>query len=940
MRYFLLPGLLLGLATAGRGQAPTPAPTPAHLLPGSVRGTLADSATGRPVRVASVSLTLARDSSYVSFGISDGDGRFALRHVAAGRYLVQVSALGFRPRLVPVTVSAASPAPDLGRLRLGPLAHRLGEVVVTQSAAPVEVRGDTLDFNARAFKTRPNAAVEALLKKLPGVEVARDGSIRAQGQAVSRVLVDGKPFFGDDPKLATRNLPADLIDRVQLYDQQSDQAAFSGIDDGSRQRTINLVTKRDKRKGWFGTNGAGPGTDGRYYAQLGLNRFNNGRQLSALAQANNVNEPDFDDSGGPAQPDNGPGAGATGAGGPAIRRAGAGPASAPSASPQPTAITESGSVGLNYRDAWGKRAEVATSYLGTRATVGTDQQLRRANVAGLPLPGGETGPPLLTIQALRERSTTSSHRLNLRLDYGLDSLTSLRLTPYATWQRTDAARFNQQQSGSGERLHNQGQNQLDATTVAPVGGGNALLMRKFARPGRTLSANLNSTLSDPTGTAFNQAANLFFDAAGQPTTQTLKQRTTQATPGRRHTLTLAYTEPLSLRTKLETHYALTDDRAAGRRLTTDFDEATGQYTRPNPGLSNEFSGRYRAQRAGFTLQKKRLRYTVGLGLDGQLARQLVRNISADTLVQRDFGRLLPNALFSYTSRANRTLRLSYRTRLSPPSAAQLQPVRDNSNPLSIEAGTPNLRPEYGHALVASYAQFNPTTNRSVFALLNGSLVNDRIVAATAFSPRGVQTTRPLNADGYASLTGFLSLGQRFATRQLNLNLTTTGSFTRSPSFVNGQPNLGRTWSLGQAASLHSSFTEQLEFNVALAATYQAAAYSLTSAQNTRYFAQTLTADVFYQLPAHFLITSDVWASTSAGRAAGYNPRLVRWNLALARQFFANQQGELKLEVHDLLNQNRSLVRNATETYVEDVRSRVLQRYFLLSFTYHLRQFGR
>ncbi len=926
MRYFLLPGLLLGLATAGRAQVAT------H--PGTVRGALADSTTGKPLREASVSLTLARDSSYVSFGITDGDGRFALRNVAEGRYLVQVSALGFRPRRLPVAVSAANPAPDLGLLRLGPLAQKLGEVVVTQSLAPVEVRGDTLDFNARAFKTQPNAAVEALLKKLPGVEVARDGSIRAQGQAVSRVLVDGKPFFGDDPRLATRNLPADLIDRVQLFDQQNDQAAFSGIDDGNRQRTINLVTKRDKRKGWFGTNGAGPGTDGRYSAQLGLNRFNNGRQISALAQANNVNEPGFGDNGGPARPGNGAGTGGT------TLRLGGGAGGSPANSPQPDNITESGSVGLNYRDAWGKRTEVATSYLATRATVLTDQQIRRANVAGLPLPDGTTGPPLLTTQALRERSTTSSHRLNFRLDYGLDSLTSLRLTPYATWQRTELGRSNQQQAASGARRLNQGQNQFDAGSTTPAAGGNALLMRRFARPGRTLSANLSSALTNPTSAAFNQATNLFFDATGLPITQTLNQRIEQATPVRNHTLTLAYAEPLSLRTKLEAHYALTDNRNDGRRFTTDFDEATSRYSRPNPGLSNEFTSQYLAQRAGLTLQKKRLRYTVGLGLDGQLATQRVRNLSADTLVERRFGRLLPNALFSYTGRSNRTLRLNYRAQLSPASATQLQPVRNNSNPLSIEAGNPGLRPEYVQALVASWSQFAPATNRSVFAVLNGSLINDRIVAATAFSERGVQTTRPVNADGFASLTGFLSLGQRFAAHKLNLNLTTSGSLARSPSFVNGQPNTTRTWSLGQGASLNSAFNEQLEFNLGLNASWQGAAYALLPAQNNTYFTQTLTGDVFYQLPAHFVLTSDVWASNATGRAAGYNPRLVLWSLGLARQLFANQQGELKIEAHDLLNQNRSLVRNTEANYVEDVRSRVLQRYFMLSFTYHLRQFGK
>ena len=936
VRYFLF-GLLLGLlpalAPAAHGQAtarPTPAPAP-----GTIRGTLADSVVGKPLREAAVSLLLARDSSYVGFGISDGDGRFALRHVAPGRYLVQVSALGYRPVFRPVAISAEQPTADVGTLRLAPLAQRLGEVVVIQNLAPVSVQDDTLDFNARAFKTQPNAAVEALLKKLPGVEVSRDGSIRAQGQAVSRVLVDGKPFFGDDPKMATRNLPADIIDRVQLYDQQNDQAAFSGIDDGNRQRTINLVTKRDKRKGWFGTNGAGAGTAGRYQGRLGLNRFDNGRQVSALALANNVNEQDFAETGGLASGSSGPGGGS--GGGPVFRQPGGGAAND---NPPLSSILETGALGLNYRDAWGPHAEVAGSCLATRATETTDQQLHRANVAGRPGPGGETGPPLLTDQALGERSTTTSHRLNFRLDYSLDSLTSVRFTPSAWWQRNDLTRQRQQQSAADGRLLNQGRSQYEAGTSSPNGGGNALLMRKFARPGRSFSANLNSALSSPDGTADNQATNTFFDAAGQPAPQLLNQRIAQAAPVRNHTLTLAYTEPLSLRTKLETHVAFGDNRSDGSRLTTDFNDATGGFDLLNPGLSNAFSSRYQTERAGFVLQKRRLRYTVGLGLDAQLTDLRVRNISADTTVQNRFGRLLPNALFSYTGRANRSLRLSYCTRLNAPTAPQLQPARDNTNPLSIEAGNPALRPEYAHTLQATWSQFDAATSRSVFALLSASRVDNRIVAATTFNPGGVPTTRPVNANGFASLNGFLSLGQRFAAHKLNLNLTTNANLVRSPGFVNGQPNPGRTWSLGQGASLNSAFNERLEFNLGLNATWQGAAYALLPAQNNTYCTQTLTGDVYYQLPAHFVLTSDVWASNATGRAAGYNPRLVLWSLGLARQLFANQQGELKIEAHDLLNQNRSLVRNTEANYVEDVRSRVLQRYFLLSFTYHLRQFGK
>ncbi len=925
--------LLLGLAPAGRAQAPPP---PGQ---GTVRGSLTDSTTGKAVREASVTLMMGRDSSYIMFGITDGDGRFSLRNVPVGKYVVLINALGYRARRLPVAVTATALTPDVGTVRLGPLSQQLGEVVVTQERAPVRVSGDTLDFNAKAFRTQPNAAVEALLKKLPGVEVDRDGSIRAQGQAVTRVLVDGKPFFGDDPKMATRNLPADIIDRVQLYDQQSDQSAFSGIDDGNRQRTLNLVTKRDKRKGYFGTNGVGAGTEGRYQARLGLNRFNNGRQISLLAQANNLNQQGFADNGGPSGGDFGPGVGGPGGGG-RIQIQSGGRQNTPGANSPPTSITESGAVGLNYRDAWGKRAEVATSYLASRATVATDQQLRRENVAGIAGQGGDTGPSLLTNQTVRTRSSTTSHRFNLRFDYTLDSLTSLRLTPYINWQTHDLARQNQQQSSAGTQLLNQGQNRYEGTTRNPSGGGNALLMRRFARLGRTFSANLTSTLSSQDGSAVNRATNTFFDASGTPTTQELNQRIEQDTPVRNHTLSLSYTEPLSLRNKLEAHYSFTDARNNGRRLTTDFDETSGQYDVLNPGLSNEFTSLFRANRAGLTLQKRRLRYTIGVGLDAQQADLQVRNLTADTTIRRRFTSLLPNALFSYTGTNNRSLRLSYRTRLNAPTATQLQPVRDNSSPLSIQTGNPRLRPEYAQSLVASYSQFDAATNRSVFGLLNGSRVDDRIVAATDFNARGVQTTRPVNADGFYSLTGFLSLGQRLAPHKINLNLTTNAGFVKTPSFINGLPNTGRTWSLGQGASINSAFNDKLEFGLSSNLMYQNATYSRLPEQNATFWTQTVTADVFYQLPARFVLTSDGWFSRNTGRAAGFNQRVVLWNVGLARQLFAHKQGEFKLQAYDVLNQNRSVVRNTTETYVEDVRSRVLQQYFLLSFTYNLRQFGK
>lgn len=944
----LVAGLLFLVFRVSAQQAPLPRAT----SKGTIAGVLLDSASGRPLREASVALLAGRDSSYVTVTITGGDGQFALRGVALGHYQLLLTFHGYESRRWAVRLTAAVPVVNVGAVRLAPLTQALGEVVVQQERAPVRVSGDTLAFSARAFRPQPNAPVESLLKKLPGVEVDRAGNIRAQGQRVNRVLVDGKPFFGDDPKMATRNLPADIIDQVQLFDQQSDQAAFSGIDDGNRQRTMNLVTKRDKRKGYFGPNSVGAGTNDRYRANVSLNRFNNGRQLSLLGLANNVNQHGFGDGGG--LPGTGgagfgpgglPGGGflsgadspfGDGNGSPVVVMGGGGrPGSGPIQ--QPTSITESGAGGLNYRDAWGGRAEVATSYLATRTTNTADQQLRREGA----VPGeanSEAVAPLVTDQASYNRTRAAGHRFNFWLDYTFDSLTSLRLTPALAWQRTAPSRTLRQQASRNGVALNLGQTRYDGTSTALAGLGNALLMRRFRRAGRTASLQLASSLNDQQGTAFNRANNSFFRPADTAVME-LNQQIRQVAGTRGHVLTLAYTEPLSLTRKLLVQAAITDSRADADRAVRDFDTPTGDYGARVAALSNDFASTYAAQRVGVALQTRRLRYAWGVGLDAQRGRQRITDRTRDTLLNRAFTTLLPNAMLSWNGPRGRTLRLNYRTRLSPPAVAQLQPVVDNTNPLNQQAGNPALRPEYYHTLAATYQHFNMATSRSVFGLLTASRVQDRIAAATTIDAAGGQTTRPVNADGYRQVAGFLSVGQRFVPLKLNVNLTTNVTWSRTPGFVNGASNAARSWQVGQGLSVNSAFDEKLEFGVGANVTHQTARYALLPARNAAFWTQTLTADAFLRLPGHFNLTTDLWYAITTGRAAGYNQRVALWNAGLAWQCLPHQQGELKLQAFDLLRQNRGIDRTVGDTYVEDVRSRVLMRYWLVSFSYQLRRFG-
>ncbi|GAB3497711.1 outer membrane beta-barrel protein [Spirosoma knui] len=944
--------------------------------PGTIRGAVVDSLTRKPLLEASVSLLSARDSSLITFGITDGEGQFLFPKVAEGQYRVLVTYVGYRSRSHRVSITKASPAADAGTLELVAQTQTLNEVAVQGERAPIAVKGDTLEFNAGSFKTKPNAQVEDLLKKLPGVEVDRDGTVKAQGQEVRKVLVDGKPFFGNDPKMATRNLPADIIDKVQLYDQQSEQSAFSGVDDGDREKTINITTKKDKRKGMFGQQsiGAGPKPDdqARYSAGLSLNRFNNGQQISMIGSANNVNRQGFtaQDLGlGSNFGGSGQGQGGNPGGGNMIRVGGGqgGGSFGGGGQVGNNAITQSWSGGINYRDGWGKKIDVAGSYNVSNTNTVTDQRSRRENV----LPGqNDTGTSgtnrsdssFVTNRANGSDNTNTNHRANLRLDYRIDSLTTIRVIPSLSWLQSTYQTQNQAQTLDGRGAVVNTSNTNYTSSGEGLSGSNSLLfLRKFRKRGRTFSLNWNVSLNDQDNEGFNRSTNTYaqpntpistttVSTTAVPESQTavnglfaqnINQRNDQQTRSMNNSINFSYTEPLSLRQTLEFHYTLSNNRNTSDRLVTDFNESTGRYDLVNTRLTNRFVNTYMTNRGGLTWQTRRLKYTYALGVDVQQAGLRSNNLSRDTTLNRTFTNLLPNALFTYNFGKSRTLRINYRTRINAPSVNQLQPVPDNTNPLNIRLGNANLQPEYTHTLSMNFNRLEPTTFRSLFASLNVSRTDNKIVNATSFTRSGAQTTQPINTDGYYNLSGFLALGRplMFSEQRVNLNLTTNLTYNRGTSFVNNQPNRLQNWLVGQGLRVNTNLNEKLDLSLAGNINLQSARYSLQPQQNTTFLNQTVTFDLFYQLPFHFTFTTDVYYNNYGGNSATYNQSFTLWNAALSRQLFKQNQGELRLQVFDLLNQNQSIVRNVTDTYTEEVQSRVLNRYFMVSFVYNLRRFG-
>ncbi|WP_051350218.1 TonB-dependent receptor [Dyadobacter alkalitolerans] len=902
-----------------------------------VSGIVLDSISRKPLRTASISLLTQHDSAYVTAAVTDGNGQFRLKNISTGSYRLLVTYVGYRNKSATFLIADREPV-RLDTLWMSEQGTDLQEVVIKQEAPPVTIKGDTVQFNAGSFKTEPNAQLEELLKKLPGVEVSRDGEIKSNGQAVRRVFVDGKPFFGDDPKMATRNLPADIVDKVQIYDQSSDQSQFSGIDDGNRERTINITIKKDKGKGYFGQNaiGAGRNTENnalRYEGKLSLNRFNNrnggpGRQISLVGQANNLNQQNFSlgDGGLPGG----------GMGGPMFIGQ---PGSFGNENGQtPANITEVRAGGFNYRTEgekvrYGKRAEISASYFANQAITTTNQNSRREYI----LPGQS----LLTEQSNYNRNQAFNQRFNGRFEFQLDSLTSLRLTPHISWQnvryKNDLGNFSYSKNGIPL---NQGETHYRSAGSGINGYNNLIFMRKFTKLGRTLSANLNTVLSNGKNTGYNQSENVFYDSLGlEKILDHIDQQNRQNTFSAQNNLNFYFTEPLSFRHKIEVRYAWLNNQNRQSRFVFDKNEETNNYSVPDTMLTNRFAGTFTGHKAGATLQTQRLRFSYTLGLDVQASRQVSDNLSQDSRIGKQYFHWMPNALFSYTFSGNRRARLQYRTRIAPASVTQLQPVIDNTNPLDIKSGNPGLRPEYYNTLTLNYNSSESSGERSLFVFANLNQSNSRISNATTINDNGARLSKPINTPGYWALNSFLSWSKNISSLKFGLTLNTQANVSASRSIVNNLKNQAKTTLLGQGIHIQSAFDGKMDYGFGARISYQQAHYSLLPQQNTQYWSQHMTADIHWQLPFQFIFSTDLTYTANTGRTTGFNQKFTLWNASVSRQFLQGKQGEIRLQVYDIFNQNRSLARSTTETYIEDIQSVVLKRYFVFSFVYNLRKFG-
>ena len=881
---------------------------------GSVTGRVVNSKSQQPVDYASVAVKSLKDSSVAGTTNTLANGTFEIKGLAPGNYRLTVAFLGLKNVNKEFTV--ANGAVNIGDLKLEDGGLDLKTVEIKGAVTPVTVKPDTIEYNAAAFKVRENAVVEDVLKKLPGVDVAKDGSIKAQGETVTRVRVDGKDFFGNDPLLATKNLPADMIDKIQVIDLLSDQAQFTGVDDGNREKIINITTKKDKKNGYFGNSNVGYGTDDNYDVNLNVNKFNKDQQMSVIGQFNNVNKQSF-----------GAGGGAGNAGG------GGGRFNAGSSAPQ-QGITTTNAAGLNYADTYTNGTKITASYFFNKSSLFNDQNSLTQNI----LTNGST----TSSQDLTNTTDKTNHRFNFMIDTKIDSNTTIRVQPNVTYTNNG---LEQQASYVNTNVNSQtvGNQTYNSNSTSPTVNNNLLIRRKFLRRGRTLSLNVTTNLNNSNGTILNDDEKT-ITIGGVATPNPINQTINQDSRSFGNTSRLVYTEPISKTLNLELNYQNTYNFDNNDRLTYNFNPATMQYDIVVPKFTNTYENTTFTNAVGASLNKTEKKYNWNIGVGVQNTDRKNENVSTGDVFNQHFYNFVPSAQLRYNFSRSKRLVIRYRGSTSQPSINQIQPIPDNTNTQTLPVGNPNLKPSFTNNLTVFYNNFDAAKFRSLFVFANfsqtfNSFGNDtRLITTGDPDNIGKLEVTPINVSGVYQGTVGSSLGLPIITdNKLNLNIDLNGTYARGVNFNESVENVTNNASVTNKYRLVTSM-DKLDMTASIAGSVNRATYSTQSNLNNTYYTLNPAISISYMFPGSIRLSTDVDYYQNTGRGPGFDNTYTLVNGYISKQFFKNR-GTFKVAVNDALNQNQGITRTTSNSTITDLRYNVLKRYYMFSFTYSLNRMG-
>ena len=878
----------------------------------NVTGSVVEQGSDTPIEQATVRLLNVKDSAMVRGVVSARNGSFTLKNVKKGSYLLHITFIGYDPLYQPLQITGKKNPVNVGKLELSDGAIELGEAVVIGKAPEVTVRNDTVEYNADSYKVTEGSVLEDLLKKMPGVEVDSEGKITVNGKEVKKVMVDGKEFFSDDPKVASKNLPAKMIDKLQVLDKKSDMAQMTGFDDGEEETVINLTVKPGMKQGWFGNAYGGYGSKDRYEGNAMVNRFVNNDQITFMGGANNTNNMGFSDLASTMF---------SGMGGGGGRRGGFGAGSG---------ITSSGNAGLNFSKEF--KPDKLTLGGNTRYSHSDNDARSKSDRQNI-LPGDSSS---YDNSEAMSRTKSDNFGVDFRLEWKPDTMTQLIFRPSFSFSHSMNDNFSDATTLDNER---DTVNTNKSSNYSESNGYNLNasidFSRKLNNKGRVFSATLSGGNSDSYSDGMNRSDIVYFNQTDALKNSIIDQRSRYDNKGFNYRAYVSWVEPIGHNNFIQATYSISQRKQEALKNVYNQD-ADGIYNVLDSAYSQSYRNNFISQRASlsFKSQRAKFNYTIGLNLDPSYSSS--ENFVGDTTlskITRKVVNLSPMAQFNYMFDKRTNLRIMYNGRTSQPSMTQLQPVADISDPTNITIGNPDLNPRYTNNVFIRFQQFTPEKQRAFMIMANGSYIINDIVSYTSYNQEtGVKTTTYKNVNGNYSGNVRMMLNTPLKNKKFSINSMTMASFANSNGYINEEKNTNRNLILSERGGIdfRSSY---LDLGVNGNIRYNATSNSLQKENNQNTFNYGAGGYTTIYLPLNFKIESDVNWSTNSGYGDGFKQNEVLWNASASKSFLKNNQGTLRFKIYDILQQRSNISRSVTASYIQDSEYNTLGSYFMVHFIY-------
>lgn len=875
-----------------------------------ITGKLIDKETKKPVPLANIRVLQQRDSSFVNGQASRNDGSFSIP-VHYGSYIVHISFLGYDDVFKHVQVSASNPIAVLDTIFLRQTDFKLSEVIITEKAPEVRVKGDTLEFNAGSFKVTESAVVEDLLKKMPGVEIDKDGKITVNGREIKKIMVDGKEFFSSDPKVASKNLPAKMVEKVQVLDKKSEMAEMTGFDDSDEETVINLVIKQGMKEGLIGNAFAGYGSKDRYEGNAMVNYMRNQNQFTFIGGLNNTNNAGFTDLASSMFGNMG-GRGMRGMFG------------------NQDGVTTSGMGGFNFNTQLSQTFKLGGNIRYGSTNSDVLSKIRTQNM----LSTGNTFE--------NENDTTNSFSQNfnmdLRMEWTPDTLTRIIFRPsvgvYEN-SRDEISNFNT--TNEENDSINKGDSKYSSDGNGYNVGGRLEVSRELGKKGRVLSLQLRGQLNDADNDGYNLSNTYYF---GTKPEDIIDQKFTNTSNSKNWQSFLSYVEPIGHNNFIQLAYNYQQKFSESNKDTRTKDDL-GNYSVMDTTYSKRLENDFVNQSIEMNFKANRGKYDYMFGFSMQPFNSSSKTYKGDSLYNNTSNQGInyaPSAQFNYRWSRQNNLRIRYSGITSQPSVTQLSPVRDVSNPLNVTYGNPDLKPSFSHQLNIRYMNFMPQQKSSINFFGNASYTLNDIVSSTSTDVfTGQKETTYKNVNGNWNANGRLTLNLPIKKTNFSVFSMSSGSYTHSKGYSNNEINLSQRTGLGQTLGIDFR-SGVVDFGTRGNINYNNIQNSLTGQQDQEYFNYNVSANTTIYLPYDLSIDSDLSYNTNSGYSTGFEQEALIWNASLQKQLFKHKNGSLRLKIYDILQQKSNISRRATANYITDTTTNTLTSYFMFHFVYRFNIF--